>query len=580
MRKLSSLAGLLLLLLLFCLPLFSSAQQYAKRIKYGGDKIGFYEHLPSSYKTDGGNTTYPLLIFLHGVGERGNGTSDLWKVKRIAVPQYIDKGNPMRFYVNGKWHSFIVLSPQCPSKYYMWPSFYVEGLIQYAQNNLRVDKSRIYLIGLSMGGGGTWRYASESLQNAKKLAAIATTSAPPFMTNACNVAAANLPMYAFHAKNDRVVNIAALRKTVNAVLACKPAIKPLAKIYSGGGHNIFNWSFNVGHDYQSPNVYEWLLGYTRGASSSKPPPTVEAPIPGKPNKAPIAATGRDQVIQTFWNFSPLLDGTNSKDSDGWIKSVVWTKIYGPSSYRFTQQNKIQTRVTNLVRGKYIFRLTITDDKGAVSWANTTLVVNTAPEINIIGPKTVQLPLRYALLLGTPTTDHGGWVTSWRWSKIAGPSTYRMTGANTAAARFYDLVAGTYTFRLWVADNEGGTAYKDYTLKVKNKVRYSVQSDDIIINPEVEDELQLSGEKVVPNSVSIYPNPVVSTINVTIEGVKRGRAVLSVYDISGKIIKNIVYQKDQQVLTRSVDVSALAPGTYVLVAVVENEILSTEQFIKQ
>ncbi len=207
------------------LPSFLFSQQIEKHITYSGQKIGFYEFKPTSYKSNN-STKYPLIIFLHGIGERGNGTSELWKVKRISIPAYIAAGDPMRFYKNGKWHEFIVLSPQCASKYGMWQTFYVDALIEYAEKTLRIDRSRIYLTGLSMGGGGTWKYVSASTKNAKKLAAIATVCAPATLTNGCNIASTNLPMWSFHATNDKTVNVSIITSAVNKVLACNPTIKP------------------------------------------------------------------------------------------------------------------------------------------------------------------------------------------------------------------------------------------------------------------------------------------------------------------------------------------------------------------
>ena len=103
-----------------------------------GRKIPVDLHVPEV-----GNDRVPVIIFLHGIGERGNGSSELWKVKRIAIPNYIANGNKMRFQKDGKWHSFIVLSPQCAMKYSMWPTLYVDAMIEYAEKNLRIDKNRI-----------------------------------------------------------------------------------------------------------------------------------------------------------------------------------------------------------------------------------------------------------------------------------------------------------------------------------------------------------------------------------------------------------------------------------------------------
>jgi predicted peptidase len=112
--------------------------------------IGFYEYKPTDYSANP-NEKYPMIIFLHGIGERGNGTSELPMVLGQGIPKYINAGHPMRFFWNGKWETFLVLSPQLSRNYGDWQNFYVDEMLNYAKNNLRVDTNRIYLTGLSLG---------------------------------------------------------------------------------------------------------------------------------------------------------------------------------------------------------------------------------------------------------------------------------------------------------------------------------------------------------------------------------------------------------------------------------------------
>ena len=87
-----------------------NGQQVKKSIKASnGVQIGFYEFKPKNYSKV---TNQPLIIFLHGVGERGNGTSELPRVARVGIAKMIEKGNPMTFTYKGRTESFVVLSPQ------------------------------------------------------------------------------------------------------------------------------------------------------------------------------------------------------------------------------------------------------------------------------------------------------------------------------------------------------------------------------------------------------------------------------------------------------------------------------------
>ncbi|MEO5683195.1 MAG: hypothetical protein ABIQ88_11180, partial [Chitinophagaceae bacterium] len=92
------------------------SQQVAKRISYPASPdglIGFLEFRPSDY----GSQKHPLIIFLHGIGERGNGTSQINYVTNNAIPMYCSRGASMRFTVGGQTSSFVVLSPQLSTQY-------------------------------------------------------------------------------------------------------------------------------------------------------------------------------------------------------------------------------------------------------------------------------------------------------------------------------------------------------------------------------------------------------------------------------------------------------------------------------
>ncbi len=87
-------------LLSVLIAMTSYAQQVPKSLTASnGELIGFYEYKPTDYNT---NTRYPLIIFLHGIGERGNGTTELSRVLGLGTPNRIQNGHNMRFTWNGK----------------------------------------------------------------------------------------------------------------------------------------------------------------------------------------------------------------------------------------------------------------------------------------------------------------------------------------------------------------------------------------------------------------------------------------------------------------------------------------------
>ena len=108
--------------------------------------LSYLVYLPKGY-AEQQTQRWPLMLFLHGAGERG---SDLNRVKANGPPKLIEQG----------WHfPFIVISPQCAEDGW-WIALTLEALLEQVQRDYRVDLTRVYLTGLSMGGFGTWDLAS------------------------------------------------------------------------------------------------------------------------------------------------------------------------------------------------------------------------------------------------------------------------------------------------------------------------------------------------------------------------------------------------------------------------------------
>jgi len=115
----------------------------------------------------------------------------------------------MQFTVNSVTSSFYVLSPQCPGSDGFHPH-YIKDMWQWAVNNLNVDTNRVYLTGLSYGGGGVWGFMLDSLFWAKRFPAIAPMSA---ITGGGQQeikdqsTASNTSVWAFHATSDGTVPV-------------------------------------------------------------------------------------------------------------------------------------------------------------------------------------------------------------------------------------------------------------------------------------------------------------------------------------------------------------------------------------
>lgn len=281
----------LFFLCLFFSQFHSFSQQVAKTIPSSQAPeglIGFLEFRPANY----GTVKDPLIIFLHGAGEVGNGTTTINKVATNAIPRFCANGATMKFTVNGQTSSFIVLSPQLSSSLGAWPSYYVQQMIDYAKANLQVDTTRIYVTGLSLGGGGCWTYAFDSLKNSQTIAALAPVCGTDYGNdpNACATAgASHLPIWAFHSMDDGTVGVGNTQHVqLTFEFGCSSYTPfPRFTYYKTGDHaGAWINAYDTGHITRlvdssqvkngastsvnftaNPNLYEWLLLQRRAPSS-------------------------------------------------------------------------------------------------------------------------------------------------------------------------------------------------------------------------------------------------------------------------------------------------------------------------
>lgn len=345
------------------LPVFLSAQRTAQRIDGArGQKIGFYQYLPPDYQSNP-DVKHPLIIFLHGIGEKGTGLEpDLARLNCCGIPKYIDKGHNMIFTWNGKTEGFVVLFPQLDSKYTAWPNYYVDEMINFAKKNLNIDTNRIFLTGLSLGGGGTWTYVSSSLSNAKKLAGAAPVVSPCFMTNGCNIANAQLPILAFHALDDVMAPPSCTFTAIKSINDCGAKASPNMVVYEVGGHYVWvRRAYDTAYNYQNPNIFEWMLAQNRSL---------------KPNQKPLAKAGKDIVLSASQG-TVVLDGSASSDPDGKIARHIWRKIGGPSYGTMLDGVTAHPRLTGLnYPGVYAYELKAVDDRA--EWSVDTVTVTVVP----------------------------------------------------------------------------------------------------------------------------------------------------------------------------------------------------------
>lgn len=180
---------------------------------------------------------WPLLVFLHGSGERG---TDINQVKVHGPPKEIAEGRKL---------PFIIASPQLSAEQ-RWDAEAVASLIDDLTAKLPVDTDRIYLTGLSLGAYGTWDTA---MLYPNKLAAIIPIAGRGDTDKAC--ALTRLPIWAIHGAEDDIVPPSGSIDMVNAIRACGG--DPRLTLYPGVGH--VSWT----EPYSDDGLYDWLLRHRR-----------------------------------------------------------------------------------------------------------------------------------------------------------------------------------------------------------------------------------------------------------------------------------------------------------------------------
>jgi predicted peptidase len=218
--------------------------------------IRYMLFVPQDYKPDG--KPWPLMLFLHGLGECSN--DDISRVKIHGPPSFADSRPDF---------PFVVVTPQLPPPpgydpesptplkqdellALVSPAWKAKELIQllnHVQTNLNIDPTRVYATGLSMGGYGTWRLVAEYPERFAAALPICSGGKPCEMARSLS----RVPIWAFHGALDPVVPLSESQEMVDAV--------------RGAGGNVrFTVYPDVAHDswkraYDNPEVYDWLLSH-------------------------------------------------------------------------------------------------------------------------------------------------------------------------------------------------------------------------------------------------------------------------------------------------------------------------------
>lgn len=220
-----------------------------KTFSFNGINASVY--LPEGYDVE--NKTFPLIPFLHGIGERGNTVEDLSKINNFSFLKTLEK---LKLPVIG-------FAPQLKTNYSAWPIKTIDICLKWAIKNLKVDPDKIVLHGISLGGGGVWGYAqSTSIPYTINKIVVQVPVVPlagivpicGHQNNPLKAPNVTMPVWAFHGLADTVVypNV-----TVRMITALeKIGFTPKATYYEGVNHNSWDKA------YADSELWKWILTQT------------------------------------------------------------------------------------------------------------------------------------------------------------------------------------------------------------------------------------------------------------------------------------------------------------------------------
>ncbi len=198
----------------------------------GKTKYPFWISVPNT------SEKLPILLFLHGKSLSGN---NLERVKRYGVLTEMKKGRNF---------NAIVVAPQVASG--SWDPDKILEVIEYVRQNYSADNKNLFVCGMSMGGGGTLRFASKYPEMVTAAVAICSNAA---LSNGCNLG--KVPLWIQHGDKDIPVPVSESKSVFSAIKKCNPDADATLTIIKGGTHS------SVEDLFHKNTIYDWMFKYIK-----------------------------------------------------------------------------------------------------------------------------------------------------------------------------------------------------------------------------------------------------------------------------------------------------------------------------
>jgi len=450
------------------LELHAQAPRHTARFSpFIDDNInGFWEYLPRNYTVDAGKR-YPLLIFFHGSGEQGQ-VQDMPTINlvlRNGPPRIIANGTfPDSFYVGGNWYKFIVISPQIKIGLYGSNSIVtpatVQAVINYAKSAYRIDTTRIYLTGLSMGGGATWDYAGSSLSAANKLAGIVVSCGAGDLSpeEAYNIARSSLPVLATHNLDDPLIAASRTQANIANIVFSNPNMgtQPRGIYWSTGGHNAWRRTFeNIAAgstpggnvtDSLGTNMYQWLLQFSR----------LQLALPVSWQSFTIQKNNESVLLEWILNQESVKQYDIERSKDARVWQVIST-VRATAEKQTVRYSAVDNHPET---GKSYYRIKVVDINGAESFSGIREFINVDEGNRVtVYPN----PFIEQVLLNVPSIDEQSitvFITD-ATGKLVTRKQLKLTNQYATLYGLRQLPSGPYTLRIV---SQGKQLYQQQLIK--------------------------------------------------------------------------------------------------------------------